>query len=96
MRATYREHLEAVGDAAARCCDGALRLRTVLTGLHAVADLHGVDEARVCQEAKREIEVSPLGMYFVGRPMANRLVLGFASSRPDILHRGNGEARDRD
>jgi GntR family transcriptional regulator/MocR family aminotransferase len=89
MRATYRERLEALRDAATRLCEGALRLRRVLTGLHAVGDLHGVDEDRVCQEAKRrEIEVSPLGMYFVGRPTAQGLVLGFASSRPDTLHRG--------
>ena len=89
MRATYRERLEALRDAATRLCEGSLRLRRVLTGLHAVGDLHGVTEDRVYQEARlREIEVAPLGMYFVGRPMANGLVLGFASSRPEILHRG--------
>jgi GntR family transcriptional regulator/MocR family aminotransferase len=89
MRATYRERLEALADAAGTLCAGALELRNVQTGLHAVAHLHGVDEERVCLEARdRGIEVAPLGMYFIGRPTVNGLVLGFASSRPDALRRG--------
>jgi GntR family transcriptional regulator / MocR family aminotransferase len=89
MRTAYRERLEALVDAAEHVCAGVLRLRTVQTGLHAVADLSGVDEERVCAEAKeREIEVAPLGMYFVGRPTANGLLLGFASTRPEALRRG--------
>ena len=89
MRAAYRERLEALTDAAARLCGGVLRIRPVHTGLHAVADLDQVDEKRVYEEAKnRDVEVAPLGMYFVGRPAAPGLVLGFASIRPEVARRG--------
>jgi hypothetical protein len=85
----YRERLEALTDAAEHLCAGVLRLRTVQTGLHAVAELNGVDEERVYEEARdRGIEVAPLGMYFIGRRTANGLLLGFASTRPDALRRG--------
>jgi GntR family transcriptional regulator/MocR family aminotransferase len=89
MRAAYCERLEALADAAEHLCAGALRLRKVQTGLHAVAELDGVDEERVYEEARdRGIEVAPLGMYFIGRRTVNGLLLGFASSRPDVLRRG--------
>ncbi len=89
MRAAYRERLDALADAAERLCGGALRLRAVQTGLHVVADLDDVDEERVYEEARaRGIEVAPLGMYFLGRPSAHGLLLGFASIRPDALRRG--------
>jgi GntR family transcriptional regulator/MocR family aminotransferase len=89
MRAIYRERLEALTDAAEDVCAGLLRLRPVPAGLHAVADLDGIDEERVYAEAsQRGIEVAPLGMYFVRRPTANGLLLGFASTRPDVLRHG--------
>jgi GntR family transcriptional regulator/MocR family aminotransferase len=89
MRTAYRERLEALIDAAGRSCAGALQLREVRTGLHAVADLHGIREERVYEEAReRGIEVTPLGMYFLGRPTMNGLLLGFASTRPEVLRRG--------
>jgi GntR family transcriptional regulator/MocR family aminotransferase len=89
MRSAYRERLEALVDAAEHFCGGALTLRTVQTGLHAVADLDGVDEDRVCEEAReRGIEVAPIGMYFIGRPTVSGLLLGFASARPEALRRG--------
>src|SRR5262249_30721618 len=67
MRAVYRERLEVLADAADTLCGGALELHHVQTGLHVVAHLHGVDEDRVCWEAReRGIEVAPLGMYFIG------------------------------
>jgi GntR family transcriptional regulator/MocR family aminotransferase len=88
MRAAYRERLEALVDAAHRLCAGALRLRTVQTGLHAVAELDG-DEERVYEEARdRGVEVAPLGMYFMSRPTQKGLLLGFASTRPDALRHG--------
>src|SRR5258708_6085588 len=94
MRTAYRERLEALVDAAGRYCAGALQLRPVPTGLHAVADLHGVDEERVYEEAReRGIEVTPLGMYFLGRPTMNGLLLGFASTRPEVLRRGRERLR---
>lgn len=89
MRSIYRERLEALEAAATEFCAGALRLRPIHTGLHALADLDGVDDERVCEEARdRGIEVAPLGMYFVGRSTANSLLLGFASTPPDALRRG--------
>jgi GntR family transcriptional regulator/MocR family aminotransferase len=89
MRTVYRERLEALAEAADHLCAGLLRLRTVQSGLHAVADLDGVDEERVCEEARhRGVEVAPLGTYFVGRSTGNGLLLGFASTRPEALRRG--------
>src|SRR5262249_59677130 len=79
MRAAYRERLEALGAAAERFCRGRLRLRPVQAGLHAVADLDGVDALRVSREAAtRGVEATPLSAYFMGRTRrANSLVLGF-------------------
>jgi GntR family transcriptional regulator/MocR family aminotransferase len=90
MRAAYRERLEALAAAAARLCAGALRLRAVRTGLHAVADLEGADAGRVSREAAlRGVEATPLSAYFVGRgSAANALVLGFAAVRPEGARSG--------
>jgi len=90
MRAVYRERLEALGEAAERWCGGALRLRPVRTGLHAVADLAGVDAERVSNEAAaRGVEVTPLAVYFAGQaPPLDALVLGFAAVEPAVLNLG--------
>src|SRR5262249_45174584 len=89
MRSIYRERLEALEAAAAALCAGALRLRSIHTGLHAVADLDDVDEERVCEEARaRGIEVAPLRTYYLRRRTANGLLLGFASTPADTLRRG--------
>jgi DNA-binding transcriptional MocR family regulator len=67
-----------------RFCGGMLRVRPVLTGLHAVADLDGVDDERVSQEAMaRGVEAMPLSMYFSGSTDANGILLGFAPVRPE-------------
>jgi GntR family transcriptional regulator/MocR family aminotransferase len=93
MRAAYRERLEAMIDAATRYCGGALRVRPVPTGLHAVADLTEADDDRVAHEAiARGVEAMPLSMYASGPAGAtgttaaigaNGLVLGFAPVRPE-------------
>ena len=89
MRSAYRERIEALVEAANASCAGVLSLRPIQTGLHAVADLDGVDEERVCEEAaERGIEVAPLGMYYLGRRTDNGLLLGFASTPPQSLRRG--------
>jgi len=90
MRMAYRERLDALADATARYCRGALRLRPTRTGLHAIADLEGADAARVSREAAaRGVEATPLAAYFVGRGRrANALVLGFAAVRPEAARRG--------
>jgi GntR family transcriptional regulator/MocR family aminotransferase len=90
MRVAYRERLEALTDAAARYCGGALRLRPTRTGLHAIADLAGARAVRVSREAAaRGVEATPLAAYFAGRgPRPNALVLGFAAVRPEAARRG--------
>ena len=90
MRAAYRERLEALMDGATRHCKGALQIRPVRTGLHAVADLVEADPEDVWQQARdRGVEVMPLGRCFLGRPRASRaLLLGFASTPPDALDSG--------
>ena len=90
MRVAYRERLEALNAAAERFCGETLRVRPTRTGLHAVADLEGVDAASVCREAAaRGVEVAPLSAYFAGSAgRVNGLVLGFAAVRPDAARRG--------
>jgi GntR family transcriptional regulator/MocR family aminotransferase len=90
MRVAYRERLEALTTAADRLCRGALRVRPVRTGLHALADLDGVDAVRVSQEAlARGVEATPVSAYFAGREQAaNGLVLGFGAVRPEAARRG--------
>jgi GntR family transcriptional regulator/MocR family aminotransferase len=90
MRVVYRERLQAVTAAAERFCRGALRVRPVRTGLHALADLDRVDAVRVSEEAAaRGVEATPLSAYFTGRePPVNGLVLGFGAVRPDAAIRG--------
>jgi GntR family transcriptional regulator / MocR family aminotransferase len=89
MRVVYRERLEALVAAATRLCGGALAVRPVQTGLHALADLHGVDAGRVSREAAtRGVEAAPLSAYFAGGGPAPGLVLGFAAVRPEVSRRG--------
>jgi GntR family transcriptional regulator/MocR family aminotransferase len=90
MRVAYRERLDALTEAAARFCRGALRLRPTRTGLHAIAELEGAVAGRVSREAAvRGVEATPLSAYFArrGRPV-NALVLGFAAVRPEAARRG--------
>ncbi len=91
MRTEYRGRRDALADAAARHCRGALQLRPVATGLHAVADLEAADDDLVFHEAMaRGVEVMPLSAYsFDPRaPAVNGLVLGFAAVRPDLFDAG--------
>ena len=89
MRLVYRERLEAVVAAAERFCRGALRVRPVQTGLHALGELEGVDAVRVSRDAAtRGVEATPAAAYFAGRePAPNALVLGFGAVRPDAAPR---------
>jgi GntR family transcriptional regulator/MocR family aminotransferase len=90
MRVVYRERLEALVAAAERFCGGVLRVRPVQTGLHALADVAGVDAVRVSREAAaRGVEAAPLAAYFAGTERgASGLVLGFGVVRPDASRRG--------
>jgi GntR family transcriptional regulator / MocR family aminotransferase len=87
MRSAYRERLDALIDAAERICNGALSLRLVRTGLHAVADLADADAETVCHEAlARGVEATPLSAYYSERVNApNALVLGFGALRADDM-----------
>jgi GntR family transcriptional regulator/MocR family aminotransferase len=90
IRAVYEERLRAFEDAAERYCAGALRVRPVHTGLHAVADLEAARAERVFEEAyARGVEVMPLSAYYADRRKApNALVLSFASASPPALVEG--------
>ena len=91
MRAVCRERLEALAEAATRYCGGALTLRPVQTGLHAVADLaHGFDLDRLLVEAvNQQIEIMPLRAYYADRGRRPRaLVLGFGSVDPAVVRIG--------
>jgi GntR family transcriptional regulator/MocR family aminotransferase len=84
MRAAYRERLEGLTAAAARYCSGALSLRPVRTGMHAVADLAGASDDAVAREAfARGVEAMPLSLYFATPPTANGLLFGFGAVRPE-------------
>jgi GntR family transcriptional regulator/MocR family aminotransferase len=91
MRGEYQRRLAALTAAALRHGKGLLTLRPVTTGLHAVADLHGVDDQAAFHEAiARGIEVMPLSAYAFDsrrRPVQG-LVLGFASVPGDRLDAG--------
>src|SRR5690606_12952514 len=75
MRREYRARLDALSDALARHCAGALTLRPTTTGLHAVFE----------EALARELEVMPLSNYYASSSdaRANGLVLGFAAVRPE-------------
>jgi len=92
MRGEYRARLEALGDGLARHCHGALTLRPVRTGLHAVADLVGAADDDVFREAMaRGLETMPVSGYYSvdrGAQAVNALVLGFAAVPPDVLFSG--------
>jgi GntR family transcriptional regulator/MocR family aminotransferase len=90
MRSEYRARLEAFVDAAGRQCGGALRLRPVSTGLHAVADVDAPDAVVFREAMARGVEVMPLSAYCADRRArpANGLVLGFASIRPELYGAG--------
>jgi GntR family transcriptional regulator/MocR family aminotransferase len=90
MRTAYRERLEALVAASTRYCGGALQIRPVTTGLHAVADLSAGDAGTVSEEAyARGVEVAPMERYCVTPARAaNALVLGFAAVRPEGFRSG--------
>ncbi|HET7220958.1 MAG TPA: PLP-dependent aminotransferase family protein, partial [Vicinamibacterales bacterium] len=91
VRAACRERLDALADSAARCCGGALQLRTVQTGLHAVADLADeIDLDRLLIEAaEQQVEIMALSAYYAaGRQRPHALVLGFGSVEPEAVRHG--------
>jgi GntR family transcriptional regulator / MocR family aminotransferase len=90
MRAVCAERLQALVAEAERQCRGALKIRPVSTGMHAVADLDGVDAERVFRgAADGGVEVMPLSAYFLGAPRAaNALMMGFACVPPGEMRGG--------
>jgi len=89
MRTEYQTRLDALTEATTRYCGTSAHLRPVTTGLHAVLDLHDLDERDVTREAfARGVEVMPLSAYhFAPRGRAtNALVLGFAAVPPDRIN----------
>jgi GntR family transcriptional regulator/MocR family aminotransferase len=90
MRSLYRERLEALESSARRHCQGALHLRPVRTGLHAVADLEDADAAEVYDHAlARGVEVMPVSEYYMDEGRAPQaLMLGFGAVPPEAVERG--------
>jgi GntR family transcriptional regulator/MocR family aminotransferase len=91
MRTEYRARLDALTEAAARHCDGLLRLRPVTTGMHAIADLVEADDRLVFYEARsRGVELMPLSAYYFDRRSSpvSGLMLGFAAVRPELFDGG--------
>jgi GntR family transcriptional regulator/MocR family aminotransferase len=88
MNIEYRSRLKALQEGVRRYCHGALELRPVVAGLHAVADLSTGDDASVAREAlARGVETMPLSAYYSQRTAtsANGLVLGFGSVPPRVV-----------
>ena len=95
-RASTRRRLAALSEAAARHGGGLFTLRPVTTGLHAIADLHGVDDQAAFREALAHgVEVMPVSGYCFDRRRAPRqgLVLGFGCVRAGAARRRHGAAR---
>jgi GntR family transcriptional regulator/MocR family aminotransferase len=91
MRGEYRRRLAALSEGATRHGRGLFTLRPVTTGLHAIADVHGVDDEAAFREALAHgVEVMPVSAYCVDRRRAPRrgLVLGFGGVRPELLDPG--------
>lgn len=91
MNTEYRARLASLVEGVARHCGGALELRPVATGLHAVADLKEGDDKLVFREAlKRGVETMPLSAYYNDRKRspANGLMLGFGSVSPRLVTEG--------
>ena len=89
MQSVYAERLDALRRAIER--SGApMRLRRVQAGMHAVADLDGVNAERVqAAAAEQGIESMPLSSYYFGagrRP--NALLLGFGAVPPVGIRAG--------
>jgi len=89
MQAAYSERLDALQRAIER--SGApLRVRPVHSGLHAVADLEGIDAETLWRAAaSHSIELMPLRAYFLDQGRApNSLLLGFGSVSPSSIRAG--------
>ncbi|MET0657320.1 MAG: PLP-dependent aminotransferase family protein [Steroidobacteraceae bacterium] len=89
MQIEYAERLHTLKTSIERT-GAALNLRPVHSGLHAVADLEGVDAERVFAQALvRNLEVVPLSAYHYGSGQArNGLLLGFGACRPAAIRAG--------
>jgi GntR family transcriptional regulator/MocR family aminotransferase len=89
MQLEYSERLHALRTAIDRT-GAALQLRPVHSGLHAVADLDGVDAEHVFTQATaRNLEVMPLSAYCYGSGQSeNGLLLGFGACRPATIRAG--------
>ena len=99
MRLVYRERLEALDAAAERCCRGALRLRPVRTGLHALADLDGVDAVARGRRRRRRAgsRWRPLSAYCaVAHRGAQRAGPGLRRRATGGVAAGDGAAGRRD
>ena len=90
MRGIYQERLEALLDSARRHAAGALTIRSADSGLQVVAELApGIRNVAVsAAAAARDVEASPLSLYYLGESLTPGLLLGFASVDAERIERG--------
>jgi DNA-binding transcriptional MocR family regulator len=89
MQVAYAERLDALRRAIART-GAPLRLHPVQAGMHAVADVLGLDAERLHTAALAcGIETMPLSAYYPGAgPRPNAWLLGFGAVTPAALRAG--------
>lgn len=89
MQAAYSERLDALQTAIQRT-GAPLKLRPVYSGLHAVADLEGIDAEDAAREAAaRDVELMPLSHYYYAEgSRENALLLGFGAVDPAAIRAG--------
>ena len=90
MRGIYQERLEALLESARRHAAGALTIRSADSGLQVVAELApGIRDVAVsAAAAARDVEASPLSLYYLGESLTPGLLLGFASVDAERIERG--------
>jgi GntR family transcriptional regulator/MocR family aminotransferase len=93
MRQLYSERLSILLESARRNLAGMLTISDVEAGLQTVGwlcpELNGESVAKAA--AKRNVDVTPLSRYRVGRPIQQALQLGFAAVDEVEIRRGAKE-----
>lgn len=89
-RAVYLERREALLAAAAQPLPGLLDVQASPAGFNLVGWLpEGISDIRAqARAAEHDVQVTPLSSYYVGQPVRNGLLLGFASAQPRAITAG--------
>ena len=89
-RAAYLERRDVLFSAARRQLAGWLEVQPTQAGFHLVGRLQGgLTELEVqARAAEHEVRVTPLSSFYLERPERDRLLLGFAASKPAAIIAG--------